>query len=140
MAESVYTNCYLSIAGPGDISTKCKSVTLNRNPDMLDDTCYGDTGKSRKKGLDDWSFDIELLDDFADSAIDDDLWTIFDAGTPVVVIWKPVNTTTSSANPRYYGTGIIESYPLGGAVGTLAAKKFRIIACGTLLARSDSDA
>jgi len=138
MAETVYTNCYLSLNAV-DISALIKSISINRNPDMKDNTRMGHTGKSRKKGLDDWSFDIELLDDFTDDAVDEDLWTLFDAGTTFVIIWKPVNTTTGAGNPRYYGTGIIESFPLGGAVGDLATKKIRVVAAGTALTRAITD-
>jgi hypothetical protein len=119
-----------------DISALYKSVTINRNPDMLDNTRYGHTGKSRKKGLDDWSFDIELLDDFTDEAVDEDLWLLFDAGTSFTIVWRPTAAVIGAGNPSYTGTGIIESYPLGGAVGDLATKKFRVIACGTALVRA----
>lgn len=51
MAQIVLSDCKLWVGGY-DMSTKLSSIALDDNPDMLDNTTFGATAKSRKKGLD----------------------------------------------------------------------------------------
>jgi hypothetical protein len=137
VAQYIYTNCSLVFAAPiGDVSALVKSVTINFNPDMLDNTAMSMTGKSRKKGLADWSFDVELINDYTDEGIDEDFWTVAFAGTPILVTWRPDAGIIGVGNPSYSGTGIIEGVPFGGAVGDLATLKFKVVAAGTTLTRA----
>lgn len=132
--------------GSVTIGTNCvKSVTLNFTPDMLDNTGMGHTAKSRTKGLDDWSADVEIYQDYADDGLDEDLWTLMAAGTPFSFTVKPTSAAISAINP-YYCTGtsgaltsgaILESYsPIAaGSVGELGVAKLKILACGISLTR-----
>jgi hypothetical protein len=116
-----------------------KSATINFTPDMLDNTGMQHTAKSRKKGLDDWSLDIELYQEYAASGLDEDLWTLMLAGTTVgAIAIHPITGAKAEGNPYYESTaGIIESYaPIAaGAVGDLATVKLRILAMGATMSR-----
>ncbi len=135
MAQQVFTNC-LVIVNSTDITNSVKSVKVNRTPDMLDNTVMGMGAKSRKKGLDDWSVELELLDDFAADALDQGMHTLFNAGSTFTTIFRPTTAVRSGSNPDYSGVGIIESFPIGGAVGDLAQKTIRILAAGSSMART----
>jgi hypothetical protein len=51
MAQIVLSDCKLWVGGY-DMSAKLSSIALDDNPDMLDNTTFGHTAKSRTKGLD----------------------------------------------------------------------------------------
>lgn len=136
MAQTVLTNCGVTVNSTS-ISTSVKSVKVNRTPDMLDNTTFGMGAKSRKKGLDDWSIELQIVDDFASAALDEGLWALFDAGSTFTTILRPNATAVRGpSNPEYSGVGIIESFPIGGGVGELAEKTIRILAAGGVLTRT----
>ena len=140
MAQGAYTNAYLLLGGTLNVSAFIKSCVPNFNPEIHDATRMGHTGKARAHGLDDWSFDVELHQDFANGILDDPLYAIFRTGT-CAVVFKPNGSTTSTDNPKWTGTGFIEAYsPLSdGAVGARMTTRFRIVANGTVIARAEAD-
>lgn len=140
MGQIVLTDVVVSI-GTITIGTNgVKSVTINDTPEMKDNTGMGMTAKSRKRGLDDWSIDIEIFQDYLTGAIDEDLWTLFVAGTTVgAIAIQPITGTVSANLPSYRSTaGIIQDYsPINAAaVGDLAIAKVKIVAMGAALTRS----
>jgi hypothetical protein len=142
MAQIVLTDVIVSIANFTIVANGVKSVTINDNPEMKDNTGMGMTAKSRKRGLDDWSLDIEIFQDYLDDQLDEDIWTAFKAGTTVgAIAIQPVTGTVSPNLPSYRSTaGMVESYsPIAaGAVGDLAIAKLKIVAMGTELTRAVS--
>lgn len=138
MASLALTNAYVLINSK-DLSAFVRSVTINYAAEMLDETAMGDTTRKNLGGLKTWSIDIEFKQDFGTTpAPDIDLFSL--VGTTFTVAVKPVNTTASATNPRYTGTGILESYnPIGNGVGELALAPITIQSAGTLTrATSDS--
>ena len=133
MATIVLTNAYVKLGTtPGDVSSYVKTVTLNYSAEMLDDTAMGDTTKSRKGGLKDWSVDLDLYQDYADDQIDEDIFAL--VGTTFEVQVAANGGTPSADNPVYTGTGILESFPpIGGTVGEMEMTRIRILAAGTLV-------
>lgn len=131
MAKMVLTNAYVQLNAV-DLSDHVKSVTLNYSAEAVDDTAMGDTTKSRIGGLKDWSLEIEFQQDYASGKVDA---TLFDlVGTTFAVAVRPVNTTISSTNPEYQGTGLLESYkPMGGSVGELHMAPVTIQASSALV-------
>lgn len=118
MASFAFTNAFVSINAV-DLSTFCRSVTLNVEAEDLEDTAMGDTFRSRIGGLKDWSVDLEFNQDFAASAVDVSIFSLL--GTVVAVIVKPVNAAASATNPQYSGNVLVSEYnPLDGSVGDLA--------------------
>lgn len=131
MATIVLTDAFVSWGGT-DLSDHLKGGTLNYSAELLDDTAMGDTTRSRKGGLKDWSADLEFYADEASAKVQQ---TFFAAvgGTATLII-RPVNTGgVGATNPNYTGTGIVESIPLvAGTVGEMHMTPIRILAAGAL--------
>jgi hypothetical protein len=135
MAQKVITNASVWIGG-SDISNHVTSCTINYKKELIEDTAMGDSSRSRIGGLEDWSIDLEIQNDYADNNIDEILYGLVSAGVGFAVIIKPEATTISASNPAWTGTGIAESYsPIQGKVGDLATTSFTIMSCGTILER-----
>lgn len=140
MAQIILSDVLVTLGSITLGTNGVKSVTISFNPDMKDNTGMGMTAKSRKKGLDDWSMDIEIFQDFITAGLDDDLWALVAAGTTVgAIVVRPVSgTAIGVSNPEYRSTaGIIESYaPVSaGEVGELGVAKLKILAMGATLTR-----
>jgi len=60
MGQIILSNCKLWV-GAHDMSGKLNAIALNDAPDMLDNTAFGHTAKSRKKGLEVVTADLEGL-------------------------------------------------------------------------------
>ena len=130
MAKFVFTDASLVINSV-DLSDHVKSVTLNYEAELQDDTCMGDDTRTNLGGLKNWSIDVEFSQDYAASEVDATLFGI--VGTAVTCVLKPTSGAVSSNNPSYTGSGIIGSYsPLGNSVGDLATAPVTISPAGTL--------
>ena len=130
MATIVLTNAYVSI-NSSDESDHVRSVTLEYNAELLDDTAMGDTTRSRIGGLKDWSLTVEFYQDFADDDLDEDMFNL--VGTTTTVAVRPVNGAIATTNPEYTGTAILESWPiLGNAVGEMAMATATFRSAGAL--------
>jgi hypothetical protein len=130
MAQFILTDADVSIDS-NDISDHVTQVTINYSAELQDDTAMGDTTRSRIGGLKDWSIDIEVHQDFASSDIDSILFPLVGATFTVAV--KPTSSSTSSTNPAFTGTAILESYsPITGSVGDLATTTVSLKSAGTL--------
>lgn len=115
MANVVLTNAFVSLNSV-NLSSLVRSVTLNYSSQLQDDTAMGDTAVSRIGGLKDWSLEIEFFQDYDASKTDATLFSLVGSTFAVEVRHSAANA--SATNPKYTGTGILESYqPVGGAVG-----------------------
>lgn len=115
MANVVLTNAFVSLNSV-NLSAFVRSVTLSYSAELQDDTAMGDTARSRIGGLKDWSIQIEFFQDYAASAPDVTLFSL--VGTTFAVEIRHSAASVGATNPKYTGTGILESYqPVGGAVG-----------------------
>ncbi len=133
MAQSIISNAFVSLGG-SDISNHVTGVTINYKKELLDDTAMGDSSRSRIAGLEDWSIDLDIQQDYADNNIDEILFGL--VGTTFTVIVKQANTTISAANPAWTGTGIFEGYtPIQGKVGDLAVTTITVMSAGSILDR-----
>lgn len=115
-----------------DLSAWVKQVRLDYNAAALDDTVMGDTTKSNKGGLKEWSGQIDFLDDYAASAPDVSLFSKI--GTVVTVIIRPVEgTAVGATNPNYTGSALLTSFmPVSGSVGELATTTLSFTSAGDL--------
>src|SRR5262245_18280390 len=117
--------------GMYDISMYVTRVRLQRQFDLNDDTRMGHTAHSRIAGLEDWTAELEILQDFASSGISTNvnnggLATGMDKliagilGVKCNLAIRPVAAARSSDNPEFQGPVMLESYnPMDGAVGDL---------------------
>lgn len=116
-----------------DLSDHVVSLTLTINDEVQDDTAMGDTYRSRLPGLNDWSADVTLLQDFASASVDATLQPLIGAAAFVVVI-LPTSDSASPTNPSYTGNALLENYPaIGGTVGETAQVSFTLRGAGTLV-------
>ncbi len=131
MATLVLTDAFFSINAV-DLSDHVKSVSIDYSAEMLDDTAMGDTTRSSKGGLKDWTMSVEFHQDYAASNVDATIFSLVGVTTAIIV--RADNTAgVSATNPNYTGTGIVENYqPVAGAVGDLAAVPISIKAASTL--------
>ena len=131
MATRVISDAFISFDAV-DLSDHVRSVTLNYSAELLDDTAMGDTTRSRKGGLFDWSVSVEF---YADEASSNVMQTFFaKVGATTAIILRPDNSEgVSATNPNYTGTGIVGGFPLvAGSVGELQMTTVDIQAAGTL--------
>lgn len=125
MAKFVLDNAYFAACEVGESATNftsyVRSVTLNFTVAEQDKTVMGNSAMARLAGLQDASVDVEFVQDFASSTLDDDMWGIFARGEDVAVYVGPEGSTEATTNPVYTGTMICTAYtPIGGSVGDAA--------------------
>ena len=130
MAKFVLTDAFVSIDG-NDLSSSCRSVTINYGADEADDTHFADDTHQFIGGLKTWSMEMEFSADFAASQVDSILFPL--VGTTFTVIVRPTSSAVSSTNPNYTGTALLSSFnPIQGAVGDKATQTVTLSAGGTL--------
>jgi predicted secreted protein len=131
MATFALTDASVTVGGT-DLSAWVRSVSLTLDKDAIDDTNMGDSTHINLAGLKNWSISITFSQDFASSAVDDTLWTIYNAaaGTAAIIV-VPTSGAVSATNPSYTGTGLLTSYPpLDGSVGDHAEVSVEFVAAG----------
>ncbi len=69
MATLIYSDASL-VLNSIDLSDHVKSLTINYESEAQDDTAMGDTTRSSKGGLLNWSISVEFHQDFAASEVD----------------------------------------------------------------------
>jgi len=132
MGVQVLTNAFVSIGG-NDISDHVSNVALGFETEAQDATAMGDGTRINLGGLKSWSLEIEFNQDFANSAEDDLIWALADAGDAVTCIVRPDSGSVSTSNPNYSGSGLITTYnPFGNGVGDTAKASLSIVSAGTL--------
>lgn len=130
MATVHYRNAMFWLNGV-DLSDHVESVTLNRGSEMLDETAMGDDTRINKGGLFTWSLDVNFHQDFVTADVDATVSPLL--GTTTCFELRPLNSCSTTINPRYTGIGVVDSYnPLGGSVGSLLDAPMTIQSAGTL--------
>lgn len=119
MATLVYTDAYLNVNSV-NLSSWCRSLTINYEAEMLDDTAMGTSGtRSNRPGLKNWSMDVSFLQDYAAGAVDATLFPLVGAD-PFPIVARPTSAVVGATNPEYTGNAVLETYPpLTGEVGAL---------------------
>ena len=129
MATKVYTDAQFGVNGV-DLSAYVQEVTLNYAAEMLDQTAMGQGTRNRLGGLKTWSFTAKFNDDFAAAGPSNTLWALVGADTDVQ--FRPINACSTVSNPYYFGFGVPEGLPQGGAVGSLAQVSVTFNSAGTI--------
>ncbi len=131
MATLVFDDASVVIDG-NDISDHVKSVSMPTGVEELDETAMGNNTRINKGGLETYSIEIEIFQDFASGNIDAILWPL--RGTTVVIVIKPTSAVVSATNPTYTATVLVSSYtPLDGSVGDLAMTTLGLSSAGDLV-------
>jgi hypothetical protein len=120
-----------------DVSDHVKSLTLTRKFDLLDDTRMGLTAHSRIPGLEMWTAEAELIQEFlttqsGGAGLDGFLASLIGV-TPIPIEIRPVNAIRTSDNPGFIGNAIMESYtPFKGEAGSLLTTVVPFQSAGSL--------
>lgn len=120
MATLMYSDASFTVNAV-DLSNHVRSLTLNYEAEMLDDTVMGTSGtRSNRPGLKNWNIECTFLQDFAAGSVDATLFPLIGA-TAFPIILRHLSTVVSASNPQYTGNAILESYPpISGDVGAMA--------------------
>lgn len=119
MATLMYSDAQF-VVNSVDLSDHVRSVTLNYEAEMLDDTTMGTSGtRSNRPGLKNWNIECTFLQDFDAGSVDATLFPLIGAVAFPVTL-KHLSSATSATNPIYSGSAILESYPpIAGDVGAM---------------------
>lgn len=108
-----------------------KSATLALDAAQLDTTDMGSGGWVEMiGGLKSGTLQLELMDDAADDAVDEDLFGLL--GTVVAFTIKPTSAAVGTGNAEYSGNVLVTSTQLGGGVGDLATKSLSFPTTGAV--------
>jgi hypothetical protein len=119
MAKIVLTNANI-IVNSVDLSDRANSVTLNYEIEAVEDTTFGNTGRTFIGGLQNVTCDIEFMQDFAATETEATIYPL--VGTQTTVVIKPTTALDSATNPRYTlsNTYLAAHTPVSATVGELA--------------------
>ncbi len=131
MAVFALISEFVSLAGV-DQSANFKSATLTVDAAQLDTTDFASAGWVEViGGLKSGTLALNVQDDVADGAIDDDLWAIL--GTVVAFEVRPTSAVVGTSNPKYTGSVLITGHSIGGDVGSLAMKSLTFPTSGAIV-------
>lgn len=116
MAIHVLRDAYVSINAV-DLSDHAESVELSWNVGVETVTAMGASGVAKLAGLEDNSFSITWLQDFAASEVDATLAPLIRAASFAFEI-RPTSAAVSATNPKFTGNAILSEYqPVAGEAG-----------------------
>lgn len=119
MPSIVLTNASITVNSV-DLSDRANSVTLNYEVEAVEDTTFGNTGRTFTGGLQNVTCDIEFMQDFAANEVEATIYPL--VGTRTTVVVKPTSSAVSATNPSYTiaSTYLAAHTPVNGTVGELA--------------------
>lgn len=117
MAVNVLTDVFLSYNAV-DLSDHVRSVTVSMASEDVDLTGMGSDSRTHAPGLRDDRVEVEFLQDFASSKVDQTLSTYVGDATGAALLIRPTSSAVSTTNPSYTMTAILLDYqPIAGTVG-----------------------
>ena len=136
MAKQILTDVVVALNGTA-ISQSVNSVELSVTADAIETTSFGDSGfRTYKGGLKSGSVTLSFHNDYANTALDDVLWSLFNSIATVTI--NPAGTPTGTSTPEYEFTALIDNLtPVSGAVGDLAVQNLTWTITGAI-ARNES--
>jgi hypothetical protein len=95
-------------------------VTLNYEIEAVEDTTFGNTGRTFVGGLQNVTCDIEFMQDFAAAEVEATVFPL--VGTQTTVVIAPVSGSPTATNPYYTvsNTYLAAHTPVSATVGELA--------------------
>lgn len=117
MARLVFTKPSITINSV-DLTDRIAQVAIDMSFAEVTTTAFGDSAVTRVAGLGDHSVSLSFHQDFASGEVEATIYPLL--GTTTTIIVKPVNTTTSTDNPSYSFSALVNSWaPISGSVGDL---------------------
>jgi hypothetical protein len=116
-----------------DLSSFVRSVTIETNTEVLDQTAMGDTTRVKVAGLKDWTISVEFYQSYYTAEVDATLFPLYDNGTQFSVVVLPTSDAVGAYNPSYTGTAILPSYqPIAGAHNDILSSTVTFESAGDL--------
>lgn len=117
MATQILNDASLVVNGV-DLSDHVTEIALTYEAETQDDTTMGDTTRSNKSGLLNWSASVTFVQDYAAGEVDATLFAL--VGQTFSIVIKPTSGAVSATNPSYTANATLTSYdPVSGSVGDL---------------------
>jgi len=117
MPKLVFNNPKITINSV-DLTDQIAQVSLDMSFAEVETTAFGNTAVTRVAGLGDHSFSASFHQDFATGEVEASIYPLLGTTTEVTV--KAVNSTTTTTNPLYTFTVLVNQWaPISGAVGEL---------------------
>ena len=130
MAKFVATDYKVTINGT-DFSQSIAQVNLEISSDDVETTAFGSTFRTRIGGLKDGTLQLDLMQDFAASSVDQTLSGLINSFATVVI--TPTSGTVSATNPSYTAVCLVNQYsPFASSVGDLATVSVSFPTSGTV--------
>lgn len=102
-----------------DLTGHIDQVTIEETFADVDTTVFGQSAKTRAAGLGDHKFTLEFQQDFAAASVDATISPLI--GLTTSITCKPVNGATSTTNPAFTFTVLVNQWkPMDGKVGDLS--------------------
>jgi len=118
MAKFVSNDYKITINGT-DFSQSIAQVNLEISSDDVETTAFGSTFRTRIGGLKDGTLQLDFMQDFAASSVDQTLSGLINSFATVVM--TPTSGTVSATNPSYTALCLVNQYtPFASSVGDLA--------------------
>jgi hypothetical protein len=119
MPSIVLTNADITVNGVV-LSDRANSVTLNYEVEAVEDTTFGNSGRTFIGGLQNNTCDIEFMQDYAANETEATIFPLVGQRTTVTV--RPGAQATSATNPLYTlsNTYLAAHTPVSATVGELA--------------------
>lgn len=116
----VLTAAYLNLTGPGNVHAAMSKIELTTEVDEKDVTTFTDLGwKTVKGGLKSGQLACTFKNNYADDALDEDLWLVF--GTVIAAAARVDQGAISTSNPEWQTSVLISKLvPISGSVGDVA--------------------
>ena len=118
MSKLVLTNPKITVNSV-DLTGYIAQVSLEMSFAEVDTTDFGSGGVTERiAGLGDHSFTASFHQSFAANLVEQTIYPLLGTTTNITV--KPVNATTTTTNPEYQFTVLVNGWsPVSGAVGDL---------------------
>ena len=130
MAKIVLTDAYVEIGAT--LAGNAAEVSIDVGVDAPEATTFSTGGwRSYLPGLKQWSGSVSVMNDFAASAVDSDIWALL--GSTASFAFRSDSASVGASNPSYEGTIIITGFsPVGQSVGEVASASISFQGTSTL--------
>ena len=135
MAVMAFTTCKF-LLGSLDLSTRVKALRLNITEATAEYTMCGASVVTRLAGgVEDWSAEVDLLQDYADGTsagyTDEIINTV--RGVAVTLHFAPTSASYGTTNPHYSGSALMTGYaPISGTFGEVVGTTVTFVGAGAL--------
>lgn len=117
MAHKVLLDAFVSVNGV-DLSDQVKSVSLEYEALMKDDTMMGDGTQSNMAGLKNWRAQVNWGQNFDAAKVDATLFPLVGSLGFTLILREVKSVAVGATNPNYSGGAVLSNYqPLNAQVG-----------------------